>query len=43
MRAHAAQQKKWPSDSTPWPTTLHPQCSHTGAMRWIAHSKLSNT
>src|SRR5438552_5247934 len=32
-----------PSDSTPWPITRQPQCSHTGASAWIAHSKLSKT
>jgi len=43
MRAQLAQQKKSPPASTPWPTTLQPQWAHAGAMRWIAHSKLSNT
>src|SRR2546421_111213 len=42
MRAQLAQQKNPPPASTPWPTTLHPQCAHTGASRWMAHSKLSN-
>jgi hypothetical protein len=41
--AQCAQQKKVPSFSTPWPTIVHPQCSHVGASAWIAHSKLSNT
>src|SRR5262249_51494373 len=27
--------------STPCPMIRHPQCSHTGARRWIAHSKQS--
>jgi hypothetical protein len=40
--AQFAQQKIRPSCSTPWPTTLQPQCSHTGAIAWIAHSNESN-
>ena len=38
MRAQLAQQKNAPAASTPWPTTLQPQCEHMGAMRWMAHS-----
>jgi hypothetical protein len=41
-RAQCAQQKKTPSASTPWPITLQPQCSHTGAILWMAHSNESN-
>jgi len=40
--AQWAQQKKRPPTSTPWPITLHRQCSQIGAIAWIAHSKLSN-
>jgi hypothetical protein len=40
-RAQLAQQKNRPLTSIPWPTTLHWQCSQTGAIAWIAHSKLS--
>jgi hypothetical protein len=39
--AQWAQQKKRPPTSTPCPITLHLQCSHIGAIAWIAHSKLS--
>jgi hypothetical protein len=42
-RAQWAQQKNLPSTSAPWPITRHPQCSQTGAIAWIAHSKLSKT
>jgi hypothetical protein len=41
--AQCAQQKNVPSFSTPWPMTVHPQCSQVGANAWIAHSKLSKT
>src|SRR5262245_23709593 len=42
FRAQCAQQKMRPSScSTPCPMIRHPQCSHTGARRWIAHSKQS--
>src|SRR4249919_2701489 len=42
-RAQCAQQKKRPLASTPCPMILHWQCSQVGAIRWMAHSKLSNT
>src|SRR6266478_1438128 len=43
-RAQWAQQKILPLvASTPWPTILQPQCSHSGATTAIAHSKLSKT
>jgi hypothetical protein len=32
-----AQQKKRPVDLGPVADGLHPQCSHTGAIRWMAH------
>jgi hypothetical protein len=41
-RAQWAQQKNRSPTSTPWPITLHWQCSQIGAMAWTAHSKLSN-
>src|SRR5581483_8232910 len=41
--AQCAQQKIRPFASTPCPTTRQPQCAHTGASAWIAHSKLSKT
>jgi hypothetical protein len=41
--AKGAQQKNRPSPCTPCPITMQPQCSQRGAIRWIAHSKLSNT
>src|SRR6478752_10508184 len=28
--------------STGWPRIRQPQCSHAGAIMWMAHSKLSN-
>jgi hypothetical protein len=41
--AQLAQQKyRPPGSSTPWPTMRHPQCSHVGAIAWIAHSNESN-
>ena len=43
LPARWAQQKNLPSTSVPWPTTRQPQCSHTGAIAWIAHSRLSKT
>src|SRR3712207_8380453 len=42
-RAQWAQQKNRPSASTPWPMTLQPQFSQTGAILWIAHSNESKT
>src|SRR5207249_2693322 len=39
--AQLAQQYTVPACSTPWPTTLQPQCPQTGASAWIAHSKAS--
>jgi hypothetical protein len=42
-RVQWAQQQNSPATSAPWPITRQPQCSHTGAIAWMAHSKLSNT
>src|SRR5205823_14623769 len=39
--AQLAQQYNVPSASTPWPTTLQPQCAQAGASAWMAHSKES--
>jgi hypothetical protein len=39
--AQWAQQYIMPPDSTPWPMIFTPQCSHSGAIKWIAHSKQS--
>ena len=41
--AQWAQQKIWPSSSTPWPIMPQPQCGHAGARAWMAHSRLSKT
>ena len=41
-RAQWAQQYILPFASMPCPTIRHSQCAHSGAMAWIAHSKLSN-